>query len=54
MLACIVPPIVILMTDCLVCLLQEEEDQSVAPNTANGTFQFAPATQTVPAGGFSF
>ena len=36
------------------CLIQEEEDQSLAPDTSNGAFQFAPAVQTVPAGGFNF
>ena len=34
---------------------QEEEDQSVAPATSStGTFQFAPAAQNVPSGGFTF
>jgi len=35
---------------------EEDEDQTVVPSTvpATGTFQFAPATQTLPAGGFSF
>ena len=34
---------------------QEEEDQSVAPATSStGTFQFAPAAQNVPTGGFAF
>lgn len=33
----------------------EEEDQSaLAPNTSDGGFKFAPAAQTIPAGGFSF
>ena len=33
---------------------EEEEDQTLVPDTSAGTFTFAPATQTVPAGGFSF
>jgi importin subunit alpha-2 len=34
---------------------EEEEDQSVAPTTSStGMFQFAPAVQTVPNGGFTF
>lgn len=42
----------------IICFLftytQDEEDQSLAPNTSNGAFQFSPAVQTVPAGGFNF
>lgn len=34
---------------------EEEEDQSLAPAaTSTGTFQFAPAVQNVPTGGFTF
>lgn len=33
---------------------QAEEDQTLAPETGNGAFQFAPANQPVPAGGFQF
>jgi len=40
----------------LIISQEEDEDQTVVPSTApaTGTFQFAPATQTLPAGGFSF
>jgi importin subunit alpha-2 len=34
---------------------EEEEDQSIAPTVnSTGGFQFAPAVQSVPSGGFSF